>query len=99
MMYLILNLVFLAVIGMSLVFFRTQLNKQLLIALTIILSITAVFDSIFILLGIFEYEPTKILGIYIWKAPIEDFAYTVASILMVGVLWEYFEKKDRNNEV
>lgn len=94
MSYLILNLVFLLLIGVCLVVFTKQKPRNALwLTLIVLLVITALFDSLFIVLGIFEYEASKILNLFIWKAPVEDFAYTVASVFIVGLTWEYFEKK------
>lgn len=94
--YALLNIVFLLIIGVALVLFTKQRPKNALwYTLAIVLIMTAIFDSIFIILGLFEYNPEIILGLYIWKAPIEDFAYTVASVAMIGLLWEHFELKEQ----
>lgn len=95
--YLILNSLFL--IGVVLLF-RKQLSKPsktwwlMLVALLIL---TAIFDNIMIGAGIFWYEPTKILGIYIGLAPIEDFMYAVLAAIVIPALWRYHQPK--NEEV
>lgn len=97
--YAILNAVFLLVIGIGLVLFtKRRPQKALWYTLIVVLIMTAIFDSIFIILGLFEYNPDIILGLYVWKAPIEDFAYTVASVAMIGLLWEHFESKGEVKE-
>lgn len=95
MTYALLNTLFLVGVGLWLAIHIKQCPRPILfITLGILLVLTLIFDSLFILLGIFEYNPNNILGIYIWKAPIEDFAYTIASVFMVGLLWEYYETKN-----
>jgi lycopene cyclase domain-containing protein len=48
---------------------------------------TAVFDNLIIGSGIVAYDETKILGLKIFLAPIEDFAYTLAAVLMIPAIW------------
>jgi hypothetical protein len=35
-----------------------------------------------------KYDPTHICGLKIGLAPIEDFAYTLAAVLWVALLWK-----------
>jgi lycopene cyclase domain-containing protein len=56
------------------------------------LILTAVFDNLIILAGIVGYDETKILGISIGVAPIEDFAYTVVAVLLVPAIWKAASK-------
>jgi lycopene cyclase domain-containing protein len=51
------------------------------------LLITLVFDNVIIALGIVGYDETKISGLLLGLAPIEDFAYTVVSVLAVAIIW------------
>lgn len=93
--YAALNMFFLATIGIGLLVYTRQKPRPILwVTLGILLLMTAVFDSLFILLGLFEYNPASILGVFVWRAPIEDFAYTVASVGIVGMLWEMLEAKN-----
>lgn len=97
--YALLNVIFLLAIGAGLLLFTRQKPKRALwYTFVIVLIMTALFDSIFIIFGLFEYNPDIILGVYIWKAPIEDFAYAVASVALVGLLWEYYEVKGEIKE-
>jgi lycopene cyclase domain-containing protein len=67
--------------------------KSIFTALAILLVLTIIFDSLIIHYGIVAYDSTKILGIYIAKAPIEDFAYTVAVVFVVPFLWRLYGNK------
>lgn len=60
--------------------------------LFILVVMTAIFDNIMISLGIFTYASEKILGIYIYKAPIEDFFYALLAVYIVPALWQYFDR-------
>lgn len=61
--------------------------------LAILLVTTVVFDSLIIAAGIVGYNLDAILGVYIARAPIEDFAYAVVAALFVPYLWERLGKK------
>lgn len=49
--------------------------------------LTAVFDSIMIAAGLFQYVEEHLLGLYIGLAPIEDFSYVIAATLLLPALW------------
>ena len=52
-----------------------------------LLVLTAVFDSVMIAAGLFGYSDGTRLGPAIGLAPIEDFAYPVAAVLLVPAVW------------
>lgn len=91
--YLILNILVLigltALTGRILAKLRTE---PLLLTLGILLLLTAVFDSLIIAVDLVAYDPSKILGFYIGKAPIEDFAYTIAAVMLIPYVWKRLEK-------
>ncbi len=53
----------------------------------VLLVLTAVFDSVMIAAGLFGYADGTRLGPAIGLAPIEDFAYPVAAVLLVPAVW------------
>jgi lycopene cyclase domain-containing protein len=67
------------------------------VALTgvVVLLLTAVFDNLMIAAGLFAYEPEHISGILIGRAPIEDFAYPLAAVLLLPALWLLIRPRDR----
>lgn len=92
--YLILNLAVLAIVGM--VFYK-QLHKPSrawISMLVVLLIMTAIFDSLIITMEIVGYDTTKILGIYIGRAPIEDFFYAILAAILVPLLWRNGKVKD-----
>lgn len=63
------------------------ITRKWFTSLCVLLALTAVFDSFIIQSGIVAYNPDSILGVFIYKAPIEDFAYTIAALLIMPFLW------------
>lgn len=49
--------------------------------------LTLIFDTLMIGAGLYVFDPTKIVGIYLWGAPLEDFAYAIAAGVAMPVLW------------
>jgi lycopene cyclase domain-containing protein len=52
--------------------------------------LTALFDSALVEHGLTVYDPRHVLGIAILSAPVEDFAYTLAAVLLMPALWTAF---------
>lgn len=57
------------------------------LAMAALLLLTAVFDSIMIGAGFFTYADAHLLGPRIGLAPIEDFAYPVAGLILLPAVW------------
>lgn len=53
----------------------------------VVLAFTAVFDNVIILTGLVAYDPATLLGVRIGVAPVEDFAYALAAVGGLPVLW------------
>ena len=91
--YIILNVIFMVVV---LVVLRPKVKLfsrvwwGVLVALVLL---TLVFDNIMIAMGLFEYAPNKILGVYIGRAPVEDFFYALLAVIIVPLLWQRFGGK------
>lgn len=59
-----------------------------LAASTVLLVVlTAVFDNVMIASGIMTYTDRNISGVRIGLAPLEDFAYPVAGVLLLPTMW------------
>ena len=56
-------------------------------AAAVVLVLTAVFDNLMIAAGLFTYAPEMISGVMVGLAPLEDFAYPVAAVLLLPGLW------------
>lgn len=92
MTYLLVNLPFLAAAAgvATLAWFRGRRASRAAWALAAlgVLVLTAVFDNVLVGTGIVGYDPELISGIRVGIAPIEDFAYTLAALLLLPALWD-----------
>jgi len=55
--------------------------------------LTAIFDNVIIGTGIVAYDQSKLSGLLLGFAPIEDFAYTLVALVLVPSLFEIFRRK------
>ena len=67
--------------------FTTSLWWTFGITLVIMMITTAVFDNVIIGVGLVAYDPSTLLGSFIGLAPLEDFGYTLAAVMILPVLW------------
>lgn len=65
------------------------------ITLVLLFALTAVFDSLMIAGGLMEYTPEHLLGWFIGLAPIEDFSYPLAGVILLPALWLLFAPRPR----
>lgn len=57
------------------------------IATGVLLVMTAVFDNVMIGIGLVGYDVTRISGVFVGIAPLEDFAYAVAALVLLPSVW------------
>jgi len=57
------------------------------LVLGVVLVMTAVFDNVMIGVGLVGYDESKISGALIGIAPLEDFAYAIAAVVLLPSLW------------
>ncbi|MBC7518184.1 MAG: lycopene cyclase domain-containing protein [Microbacteriaceae bacterium] len=62
------------------------------IVMAIVLIMTAVFDNVMIGIGLVGYDASRISGVYIGLAPLEDFAYAVAAVILLPSIWVILER-------
>jgi hypothetical protein len=55
--------------------------------------LTMVFDTLMIAADLYVFDPDRILGVYIWGAPVEDFAYAVAASMLMPALWTWLGRR------
>jgi len=55
--------------------------------------VTLVFDNVIVALGIVDYDLKKISGVLLGLVPVEDFAYTIVSVLAVSSIWHLMTRK------
>lgn len=90
MTYALLSLGFLAAAGtVAVVAHRRRPApwRALALAAGALLLLTAVFDNVMIASGLFTYADAHISGLRIGLAPVEDFAYPLAAVVLLPALW------------
>jgi lycopene cyclase domain-containing protein len=84
----VLNVLVLAVIlGVSWPVLRRLRGGPVTGTVVVLCALTVVFDTLMIGVGLYVFDPDKILGLYVWRAPIEDFAYAIVAAIGMPVLW------------
>lgn len=68
-------------------------GRPLLLTGLVLLVLTAVFDNLIVHAGIVGYDGTKILGVRVPYAPLEDFAYTLGAVMLVPALWTWLGRE------
>ena len=90
-------LVLLGLTAVSWPVLRRLRGLPLLGASLVLCVLTAVFDTIMIDVGLYVFDPAKILGVFVWGAPLEDFAYAIAAAVFVPVLWTLLGRSPRTS--
>ena len=97
MTYTLLNAVFLAVVSLvaiaAVVVRRSPRSRAVGLAALLLLTMTAIFDNVIIGTGLVAYDDSLISGVRIGLAPIEDFAYTVAALVLLPAVWELLARR------
>lgn len=94
----VLNLIVLAVLtAVSWPVLRRLRGWPLVWATLHLCILTAVFDTVMIDVGLYVFDPAKILGVYVVGAPLEDFAYAVVAAVFVPVLWTVLGRSRRTS--
>ena len=52
-----------------------------------VLVLTTVFDNVLVGTGIVGYDASRISGAFVGVAPVEDFSYAIAAVLLLPALW------------
>ncbi len=91
MTYLLLNLPFLGVVALvalaAVLSRRAPRWRVVGVAAAVLLVLTAVFDNVLVATGIVGYDPDRISGALVGVAPVEDFAYAVAAVVLLPSVW------------
>ncbi|KQV06602.1 lycopene cyclase domain-containing protein [Leifsonia sp. Root112D2] len=53
----------------------------------VVMALTAVFDNVMIGIGLMSYAPQHLSRLSVGAAPIEDFAYPLAALIVLPALW------------
>lgn len=94
MTYLAMGVVLIAIAAVVAFLLRRYWKRSAMLWAGLVLTVmTAVFDNLIIGTGIVAYESSKISGFMIGLAPIEDFSYTLAGLLILPGLWNLLRVK------
>ena len=100
MTYWALNAIFLAVVAVLVVaaVIRRRGPRWRAVALTLVvlLVMTAVFDNVMISIGLVDYDPQRISGAKLGAAPLEDFAYALAAVILLPCVWSLLPARPRD---
>ncbi|WP_309128997.1 lycopene cyclase domain-containing protein [Microbacterium sp.] len=97
MTYLLLCAAFLMAAGVAALVLRRPGGSSpaaLAIAAAALLLLTALFDNLMISAGLFAYSDAHVSGLRIGTAPIEDFAYPLAAVILLPALWSRMRRRD-----
>jgi lycopene cyclase domain-containing protein len=101
--YWALNAIFLAVVAAvvvaALVARRGPRWASVGLVLALVLVMTAVFDNVMIGVGLVGYEKSLISGAFIGIAPLEDFAYAIAAVVLLPTVWSLLGSRHTRSRV
>lgn len=66
----------------------------LALAGVVLLLLTATFDNLMIAAGLFAYSEAHLSGLSVGAAPIEDFTYPLAALVLLPALWSRIRRHD-----
>lgn len=61
--------------------------RAAVLSTAVLLVMTAVFDNVMIGVGLVGYDESRISGAFVGIAPLEDFAYAVAALVLLPSVW------------
>ena len=77
---------------------RGPRRTSVLLAGLVLLATTAVFDNVMIGIGLVDYNPDLISGAFIGIAPLEDFAYAIAAVVLLPALWHLLAPRRKGGD-
>ncbi|MWB98238.1 lycopene cyclase domain-containing protein [Agromyces seonyuensis] len=71
---------------------RRRATAILLAALALVV-LTTVFDSLMVAAALTDYRPEAVTGLRLWLAPIEDFLYPIAGVLLLPAVFDLLRRR------
>lgn len=94
MAYLWLSLAFMVPAVLAAVLMRRSIHwGGVALTTAVLLSLTAVFDNVIIALDIVRYGHEHLMGLYLGIAPLEDFSYSLAAVLLLPAAWHLLRRR------
>lgn len=98
MTYWMLNVAFLGIVAVvalaAIIFRRAPRWRAVGLAALPLLILTAVFDNVLVGTGIVGYDPALISGARVGVAPLEDFAYAIAALVLLPSVWSLLTPRE-----
>ncbi|WGW11499.1 lycopene cyclase domain-containing protein [Saxibacter everestensis] len=63
----------------------------------VLIILTAVFDNVMIHAGLMAYAQSTLSGLAVGLAPVEDFAYPIAGLILLPALWHLFGRRGKDD--
>jgi lycopene cyclase domain-containing protein len=90
----LLNVTVLVVLGVVVAPVLRRLRPgPLVCGAALLVALTTVFDTLMIAADLYVFDPDRILGVYVWGAPVEDFAYALAASAVMPALWTWLGRR------
>lgn len=64
------------------------------VTIAVLLVLTVVFDSLMITADLFRFDDASLVGIRLWRAPVEDLAWPLAAGLLLPSLWALLTREE-----
>ncbi|MCH8560023.1 lycopene cyclase domain-containing protein [Nesterenkonia sp. DZ6] len=94
MAYLWLSLAFMVPAVLAAVLLRRTIHwGAAALTTALLLGLTAVFDNVIIGLDIVRYGHEHLMGLYLGLAPLEDFSYSLAAVLLLPAAWHLLRRR------
>ncbi len=98
MTYWMLNVAFLGIVAVvalaAIISRRAPRWRAVGLAAIPLLILTAVFDNVLVGTGIVGYDPALISGARVGVAPLEDFAYAIAALVLLPSVWSLLTPRE-----
>lgn len=65
------------------------------IVMAVLLVLTAIFDQLLVI-HIVNYNEAHLLGLRLWRAPIEDFSYTIAAVIGLSSILQHISNTEKD---
>jgi lycopene cyclase domain-containing protein len=93
----LLNLPFLVIAGLvvlaAVLSHRAPRWRAVGLTAVVLLVFTAIFDNVLVATGIVGYDASRTSGVLVGVAPLEDFAYAIAAVVLLPSSWHLLKPR------
>lgn len=66
------------------------------VTIAVLLCLTVIFDSLMIIADLFRFDEESLMGVRLWRAPLEDLAWPLAAGLLLPALRALLDGDDED---